>query len=275
MPCPCRRAIHRISFHSSRAKNGTWTIYLQPAASLEEIKPLLAASLSAPMIDADRYTLGSGESSSLTFWASKPITVTVSAEDGSATPLPVHSVAGGRFVSTLTPQGGPGLYKVTVAQSDGHISEAYLSVRQPWSWYMRRAREDTLVNKQYASSHLEQWLGLETDVLARLYLPDPSVDAQTDKRLKEILSLQWDLKTKQPTNIIKQRLLINTAQMAGLLAYRYMSDQDPYWLDLASGFADYAVSRQGPDGNYSNYTTVAYPVKSVMTVMAVEKRMAA
>ena len=66
-------------------------------------------------------------------------------------------------------------------------------------------------------------------------------------------------------------MLINTAQMAGLLAYRYMSDQDPYWLDLAIGFADYAVSRQGPDGNYNNYTTVAYPVKSVMTVMAVEE----
>ena len=62
--------------------------------------------------------------------------------------------------------------------------------------------------------------------------------------------------------------------MAGLLAYRYRSDQDPYWLDLASGFADYAVSRQDPDGNYNNYTTVAYPVKSVMTVMAVEKMMA-
>ena len=77
----------------------------------------------APMIDADRYTLGSGESSSLTFWAPKPITVTVGAEDGSATSLPVHSVAGGRFESTLTPQGGPGLYKVTAAQSDGHISE--------------------------------------------------------------------------------------------------------------------------------------------------------
>ncbi len=273
LPLPARHPQNLVSLQPGEERN--WTIYLQPAASLEEIKPLLAASLSAPMIDADRYTLGSGESSSLTFWAPKPITVTVSAEDGSATPLPVHSVAGGRSESTLAPQGGPGLYKVTVAQSDGHVSEAYLSVRQPWSWYMRRAREDTLVNKQYASSHLEQWLGLETDVLARLYLPDPSLDAQTDKRLKEILSLQWDLKTKQPTNIIKQRLLINTAQMAGLLAYRYMSDQDPYWLDLASGFADYAVSRQGPDGNYSNYTTVAYPVKSVMTVMAVEKRMAA
>lgn len=273
LPLPPRHPQNLISLKPGEERN--WTIYLQPAATLEEIKPLLAASLSAPMIDADRYTVGSGESSNLTFWAHKPITVTVSEEDGSATPLPVHLVASGKFVSTLAPQGGPGLYKLTVAQSDGHISEGYLSVRQPWSWYMRRAREDTLVDKQYASSHLEQWLGLETDVLARLYLPDPPVDAQTDKRLKEILSLQWDLKTKQPTNIIKQRMLINTAQMAGLLAYRYMSDQDPYWLDLAIGFADYAVSRQGPDGNYNNYTTVAYPVKSVMTVMAVEKRMAA
>jgi hypothetical protein len=273
LPLPPRHPQNLVSLKPGEERS--WTIYLQPAGSLEEVKPLLASSLAAPMIDADRYTLGNGESSSLTFWAQKPITVTVSGEDGSATPLPVRSVASGRFVTTFTPQGGPGLYKLTVAQSDGRISEAHLSVRQPWSWYMRQARADTLVNKQYASSHLEQWLGLETDVLARLYLPDPSVDAQTDKRLKEILSLQWDLKTKLPTDIPPIRKLINTAQMAGVLAYRYMSDQDPYWLDLASGFADYAVSRQGPDGNYSNYTTVAYPVKSVMTVMAVEKKMAA
>ncbi len=272
LPLPARHPQNLDSLKPGEERS--WTVYLQPAASLAEIKPMLAASLSAPMIDADRYTLGSGESSSLSFWAAKPITVTVSAEDGSATPLPVHSVAKGKFAAMFTPQAGPGLYKVLVAQSDGHTSEAYLSARQPWSWYMSRAREDTLVNKQYASSHLEQWLGLETDVLARLYLPEPALDAQTDTRLKDILGLQWDLKTKRPTHIIKQRLLINTAQMAGILAYRYMSDRDPYWLDLASGFADYAVSRQSPDGNYDNYTTVAYPVKSVMTVMAVEKKIA-
>ena len=108
--------------------------------------------------------------------------------------------------------------------------------------------------------------------MAQLYLPDPALDAQTDKRLKEILNLQWDLRTKTPSNIpIKYRYLINTAQMAGILAYRYMAGRDPYWLDLASGFADYVISLQWPNGNYDNYTSVAYPVKSVMTVMAAEK----
>ena len=143
-------------------------------------------------------------------------------------------------------------------------------MRQPWSWYLRRAREASLIDKQYASSHLEQWLGLETGVLARRYVPDPSLDAQTDQRLKEILALQWDLTARRPTNMPEIRLLVNTAQMAAVLAYRYLADRDPYWLDLASGFADYVVSRQYPDGNYDNYTTVAYPVKAVMTVMAVE-----
>jgi hypothetical protein len=273
LPLPPRHPQNLVSLKAGEEQ--IWTIYLQPAGSLEEVKPLLAGSLSAPMIDADRYTLAAGESASLSIWAPRPVTVTVIAEDGSSTPLAVRSAADGKFLSTFTPQGGAGLYKVFVAQSDGHVSEACISVRHPWSWYMRRAREASLVDKQYASSHLEQWLGLETGVLARYYLPDPSLDAQSDKRLKEILNLQWDLSTKRPTNIPSIRLLSSTAQMAGLLAYRFMSDEDPQWLDLASGFADYAVSRQWPDGNYNNYTTVAYPVKSVMTVMAAEKMMAA
>ncbi len=75
--------------------------------------------------------------------------------------------------------------------------------------------------------------------------------------------------------MLKLRYLVNTAQMASVTAHRYMADKDPYWLDLASGFADYVVSRQATDGNYQNYTTVAYPVKCVMTVMAIEKSMSA
>jgi hypothetical protein len=272
LPLPPRHPQNLVSLKAGEER--TWTIYLQPAGSLEEVKPLLAASLSAPMIDADRYTLAAGESSRLTIWAKQPATVTVTAEDGSTTPLALHSTTG-NYTAAFTPHGGPGLYKLTVAQPNGRASEACISVRQPWSWYLRRAREASLVDKQYASSHLEQWLGLQTGVLARRYLPDPSLDAQTDKRLREILNLQWDLKTRRPTNMPEIRLLVNTAQMASVVAYRYLADRDPYWLDLASGFADYVVSRQDPDGNYHNYTTVAYPVKCVMTVMAVEKLVSA
>ena len=252
-------------------KECNWTVYFQPAGSLAEVEAVLAYSLSVPMIDADRYTLAAGESSNITIWAPMPVTVTVTAPDGNNTQLAVHSTANGKFVTKFTPLSGTGLYRLTVTQGDGHVSEASVSVRHPWSWYEVQARKESLVDKQYASSHLEQWLGLETGVLARRYLPNSDLDVQTDKRLKEILGLQWDLTTKAPTDMPEYRYLANTAQMAGILAYRYMADRDPYWLDLASGFADYVISRQWADGNYDNYTTIFYPVKSVMTVMAAEK----
>ena len=270
LPLPPRHPQHLTSLRPGETRK--WTIYLQPIGALEEIKPALATSLSAPMIEADRYTLAAGESSDISIWAPQPVAITVSAPNGDVTTLAAHRDSGGKVAARFAPASGPGLYRLSVAQKDGHVSEASISVRHPWSWYMIQARKESLVHKQYASSHLEQWLGLETDALARLYVPDADLDAQTDKRIKEILSLQWDLTTKTPSNIpIKYRYLVNTAQMAGVLAYRYMADKDPFWIDLASGFADYVVSLQWPDGNYDNYTSVAYPVKSVMTVMAAEK----
>jgi hypothetical protein len=270
LPLPERHPQNLVSLMPGQERS--WTIYLQPAESLQAVKPLLAASLRVPMIDADRYTVAAGESVSLAFWAPMPVNVTVTAPGGSSAPLEVYPAEKGRYAARLTPRSGAGIYKLAIAQSDGRVSDACIFVRRPWSWYINQARKDSLVNKQYASSHDEQWLGLETDVLARRYLPDATLDVQTDQRLKEILNLQWDLKTKKPSNMPhKYRLLANTAQMAGILAYRYMADGDTYWLDLASGFADYVVSRQWADGNYDNYTVICYPVKSVMMVMAAEK----
>ena len=59
MRCHCRQRHPQNLVSLKPGEERSWTIYLQPAGSIEEIKPLLAASLSAPMIDADRYTLGS------------------------------------------------------------------------------------------------------------------------------------------------------------------------------------------------------------------------
>ena len=249
----------------------SWRLFLQPVSSLNEVKPTLAKVLGAPMVEADRYTVAPGETSHLTFWSANPATVTVTSEGGVTESLTASMIAEGKFTAGFSPDAGPGLYKLTITQSDGYSSEACVSVRQPWSWYLRRAREASLVQKQYASSHLEQWLGLQTGVLAHRYLPEPALDAEVDTRLKEILALQWNLETKRPTRMPGLRFLVNTAQMANIVSYRYQVDQDPYWLELASGFADYVTSRQHADGNYNNYTTVAYPVKCVMTVMMIEK----
>src|SRR6202789_1343263 len=106
LPLPPRHPQNLVSLKSGEEQ--IWTIYLQPAGSLEEVKPLLAGSLSAPMIDADPYTLAAAESASLSIWAPRPVTVTAIADDGSSTPVAVRSAADGKFLSTITPQGGAG-----------------------------------------------------------------------------------------------------------------------------------------------------------------------
>src|ERR1700691_3180012 len=129
LPLPLRHPQNLVSLKAGEDWNRK--IYLERLGSLEEVKPSLAASLSAPMIDADRYTLAAGENSVLSIWAPKPVTVTIAAEDGTRTSLAVHSIGEGKSVTTFAPRGGPGLYKLTVAQDDGHVSEACFTVRHP------------------------------------------------------------------------------------------------------------------------------------------------
>ncbi len=105
LPLPARHPQHLVSLKAGEMR--TWTIYLQPLGSLDEIKPALAASLSAPMIEADRYTLAAGENSRLTVWAKQPVTMTVVAEDGSRTRLPLHSEVNHTHTAIFTPQAGP------------------------------------------------------------------------------------------------------------------------------------------------------------------------
>jgi hypothetical protein len=100
-----------------------------------------------------------------------------------------------------------------------------------------------------------------------------------EAQLMKVLDLQWDLKNSVPDNIPHYyRYMSNTAQMAGLLSYRYFKDRDTRWLNWSSGLADYVLSCQTPEGYYKPdptddviYTSVFYPAKSIMEVMAAEK----
>lgn len=170
-----------------------------------------------------------------------------------------------------------------VTNSKGQITEASFSQLKPYSWYMKKARSAAIHDAQRASSHLEQWLGLTSGVNASRFVPNPEEDAIMDAQLMKVLDLQWDLEKKIPDNMPHSyRLMSNTAQMSGLLAYRYLKDNETHWLDWASGLADYVVTCQSPEGYYKPfpsediiYTSVFYPAKSLMEVMAVEKMVAA
>lgn len=270
LPLPSRHPQNLVSLKPGEERN--WTLILEPVNALEEVKPLLASRIGAPMIEADRYTVGPGETGNLKVWSKTPITATLTAPEGSRETVAFRESGAGVWKAPYSLGKGPGIYTLSISDADGHQSEAHLSMRRPWSWYMQQARKESLHHKQYASSHLEQWLGLQTGVLAQWRLPDPELDKQSDQRLRDILACQWDLEKKSVKNIPHSyRHFANTAQMAGLLAYRYWVDRDPYWLDLASGFANICIGRQLSDGNYANYTSVFYPVKSILLVAQAEK----
>ena len=270
LPLPSRHPQNLTSLKPGEERN--WTIVLEPAATLEAIKPLLASRLGAPMIEADRYTLAGGEAAQVKVWSATPITASIVESNGTRSPVSFRADGAAEWVADILPSEWPGLYALNVADGNGHKSEGMLSVRQPWSWYMNQARKESLHHRQYASSHLEQWLGLTTGALARRHLPDAELDKQTDQRLREILGCQWDLDKMCVKNIPhKYRHFANTAQMAGLLAYRYLADRDPYWISLASGFANYCIQRQRPNGNLSDYTSVFYPAKSILLVAQIER----
>lgn len=249
-----------------------WTVVLEPAATLEEVKPLLAKSIGAPMVAIECQTVAPGEKTQIRVWSASPVSASWQKPDGTKSKLDLKAAASGEWVAQLVPGDELGLYTVQVVDAGQRQAEASVAVRQPWSWYMNQARKESIHHKQYASSHLEQWLGLTTGALARRHLPDAQLDKQTDQRLREILDCQWDLEKKTVKNIAHySRHLPNTAQMAGLLAYRYLADKDPYWLNLASGFADNCILQQSPAGNFRDYTSVFYPVKSILLVAQIEK----
>jgi hypothetical protein len=276
LPLPER---HPVLTTLKPGEERTWEIILRPVSSLEEIKPILSASLRVPMIDADRYSLQEKEHASVTIYSTGAVKLELKGPDGAITPLQAVSSGDHKQRLDLVHPETPGLYTLTATDAAGHRAEASFSKLQPWSWYMQQARKEATHHRQFASSHCEQWLGLTSGVNAHRHLPDQADDAKIDTRLMEILNCQWDLQKKIPTNIPHHsRYMSNTAQMMGILASRYLADHDVKWLELASGFADYVVACQSPEGFYGKfpgdkqvYTSVFYPAKSMMEVMAAEK----
>jgi hypothetical protein len=70
----------------------------------------------------------------------------------------------------------------------------------------------------------------------------------------------------------------NHACAAGLLAARYRATRDPRDLEQAAVLCDFLLERQSADGAYRNqkthYTSVVYIGKSILEVMAEERRLA-
>ncbi|MFA4944575.1 MAG: hypothetical protein WC789_07730 [Lentisphaeria bacterium] len=234
-----------------------WTICFEEIPDLAQVKPRLARSTGAPMIECDRHTVEPGGE----------VQVTVFGEQTRR--------------ETYRPGEKPGQYIYRAVAPNGKVAEATLCVRHPWSWYLKRARAEAIAKPQKGSSHTESWYGLFSCFAAREHFPDAGLDAQAEAKFAEIWPLMYDLEKMLPRAIPQWEggRIQNEACAAGLLAARGRVTGDRHDLEFAASLVDFLLTKQTPDGAYRcgkvHYTSVVYIAKSIMEVMAEEKKLAA
>ncbi|MEI6788962.1 MAG: hypothetical protein WCL49_10850 [bacterium] len=239
-----------------------WRIVLEDIPVLDEVKSRLAAITGAPMIDFDRYTIEVGRAPRVSY-TGEVMDSTWRDEDGTIITLD-EAIA------------KPGMYSLTVKGIGGKEAEALLTVRHPWSWYLKQARVEALAKPQKATSHTESWYGLFSCFLAQYHFADRALDEQAQAKFREIWPLMYDMGKMCPTSWHDR--IQNHACAAGLMAARYRATGDIRDLEFAAALADFILTKQTPDGAYRNhathYTSVIYIGKSLMEVMAEEQKLA-
>lgn len=247
-----------------------WRISLFDIPSLEEAPAVFAAATAAPAIQASRYHGEPGETTKLT------IRGPLASLTHNGSPVSFSS-SGDTHTATWTFPSTLGEHRILAANAAGKTSECILVTRHPWSWYLKQARTEAINKPQKASTHTESWYGLYSGFLARKHFPDELQDTAIQAKLDELFPLMYDTATSLPT--VEPDRVQNHSSMAGVLVDRYQATGDITSLERASILCDYLITKQGADGAYysgsTHYTSVIYIAKSIMEVMAEEKKLAA
>ncbi len=278
LPLPARHPQDLTELKPGQQK--TWTVYLQPVDRVEDVKPTLAESIEAPMIEIDRYTVAEAEAAAVTVFSGEPITVEITGPKGRSDRIDAGEASDGVRTFTYLPDQGVGVYKLTVSNQSGKTSEAMLYQRRPWSWYLKQARREAVRSPQKAANCVENWMGHFSAYLARRYFPDEQLDRQIEQNFRTILPLMYDVENARPTVAGNPHRIQNTFYMVSLLADVYQATGNLKDLEMASRLADWlADENQDKDGVYraggrgAHYTCVAYAAKSMLELAAVEKQL--
>jgi hypothetical protein len=264
--------------NADRLKKGetkTWTIYLASENELAAVIPAITAQTKGVTVSADVYTVADGESINLTVHGAEKPKVTVRTPNGKTQALHPVKSGDGAYKTAFSPRSGKGVYHIT-AISGGKTAEACVSVRYSWSDYIKSARRTALKYRQKASSHVESWYGFFPASIAEEHFPDEALDAEAEEMFGEVFPLMYDPVTSLPVSW--ETRIQNHAIAASLHAQRYRAKGNLEELRAAARLADFLIASQSADGAYRNhnthYTSVVYIAKSIMEVMAEEKKLA-
>ncbi len=281
LPLPARHPQNQSSMNPGEYKK--WDIHMGEVDSLSKVKVILSEWLKAPMIESERYTIAKGENTVLTINSSGKIAVQLIPPSGSIKKLSVHKKAAKRYTVDLNSDNldDQGLYAIQVTDLvSNKTAEATINVREPFSWYMIKARDNAFTKKPIISESAESSYGFYAAFLARKYFPDKEKDSFLENLFNSKISLAFDLEKGQPLPDVSPQRVQNISTAIGLYTDLWEATKDTAYILCASRLGDYIASPvvQKEDGSYrsgkTHYTAVIYPAKSMLELAAAEKELA-
>jgi hypothetical protein len=261
----------------------TWTVNLTPINTLADVKPMLAVTTAAPMLELYRYTLEPGQPAELSISSTQPVKVTVTDTNKKTIKCKVEKIGDDQYKAAFTNTKDQGYYFVTVTDAKGKRATGRFFVRPPWSWYLKAGRTEALrlTPRGYTGSidgySCESYYSLLGFYLAARYFPEKEIDKKGDQILEKVLARLFKEKDGMRFSGNAERIT-NGEFMISLLVKRYQTTGDIKSLEMANEFAEFLLSRQHEKGYYGGYgmapyTTVLYPAKALMELMTEEKKL--
>jgi hypothetical protein len=277
----------------SPGEKRTWHVVLQAISDFDAVPHVLAETCNAPMIDFDVYSVEPKQAVQIRIDSPTPLSVLalitpagftthITVNTPTSTVSPWSTV----YTASLDNTESCGRYLVRANDRAGKRSDASFFVHPPWSWYMKQARSEAIRHTPRADQapgcsadvySCETHYGLVALCLARRYFPDKNLDTLGDRILEKVASRLYQREDGWRFSRNRERIQ-NGAFMADVYVARYLATGDLASLEKAEEFVDYLLSRQHAKGYYGGYgmhpyTAVIYPAKTIMGLMAVERRM--
>lgn len=236
------------------------TVYLIPVREQSQIGCRLQRVAGIPVVQADKYTLETGE-------------------------MPAYTVTGAVCEKRwIQPDGATGaepeplrqygLHKLQITAENGKQCEATFYCRPEWDVYLKHAAKEALAKPQKATTHVESFYGFFSAFLAAKRYGDPVLLEKALRSAGEVLPLMFDFEKYKPI-VIPERIQ-NTALLISLLVDMYEATGDEAHLRHAAAFADWMIdTKQDDKGVYRkdgriHYTCVIYIAKAMLELALAE-----
>ena len=214
LPLPERHPQHLTQLAPGETRS--WEIHLGRIDSLDHVKSQLSAWADIPLIECNRYTLLPDEPLDIRVNSTSPITLSIEGPDAKHIGTATRSIGNGLFQASFAPA-QLGEYRIVATNESGQRAEARVFVRQPWSWYMKNARDFVARNQPIFSNACETFYGYYTAFLTAKYFPDPEKDQALQRRFDRTLPLIIDTTTWIPNPDARPHRIQNFSALMGML----------------------------------------------------------